>query len=125
MRNGDFGEVAAAYANFRLYNPFTGAAGGAGRDLFANNTIPSSMINGIARSVLDYFPLPNTTADLNSNQILDDYQQFREIRADRDNYDLKMTWQRHASHSVWGKFAMLDAEVIDNFSLGFDEGQPR
>ena len=24
MRNGDFGEVAAAYANFRLYNPFTG-----------------------------------------------------------------------------------------------------
>ena len=42
--------------------------------------------------------------------------------SDRDNYDLKMTWQRNASHSVWGKFAMLDAEVIDNFSLGFDEG---
>ena len=33
-----------------------------------------------------------------------------------------MTWQRNASHSAWGKFSMLDAEVIDNFSLGFDEG---
>ena len=69
MRNGDFGEVAAAYANFRLYNPFTGGAGGAGRELFANNTIPSSMINGVSRDVMDYYPLPNTTADLNSNQI--------------------------------------------------------
>ena len=122
MRNGDFGEVAAAYSAFRLYNPFTGGAGGAGRDLFANNQIPASMINPIARQVLGYFPLPNTTADLNSNQLADDYQQFREVRADRDNYDLKMTWQRNASHSMWGKLAMLDAEVIDNFSLGFDEG---
>ena len=80
------------------------------------------MINPIARQVLGYYPLPNTTADLNSNQLADDYQQFREVRVDRDNYDIKMTWQRNASHSMWGKFAMLDAEVIDNFSLGFDEG---
>ncbi len=122
MRNGDFGEVAAAYANFRLYDPTTGGAGGVGRQLFPNSTIPSSMINPIARSVLDYYPLPNTTADLNSNQVADDYQQFREVRTDRDNYDLKMTWQRSAAHSVWGKLSMLDADVVDNFSLGFDEG---
>ncbi|MEO5820006.1 MAG: TonB-dependent receptor, partial [Vicinamibacteraceae bacterium] len=122
MRTGDFGEVAAAYSTFRLYNPATGGAGGVGRELFPNNTIPASMINPVSRSVLDYFPLPNTAADLNSNQLADDYQQFREVQADRDNYDLKMTWQRNASHSVWGKVSMLDAEVIDNFSLGFDEG---
>ncbi len=122
MRTGDFGEVAAAYSTFRLYNPMTGGAGGVGRELFPNNTIPAAMINPVSRSVLGYFPLPNTTADLNSNQLADDYQQFREVQADRDNYDLKMTWQRNASHSVWGKVSMLDAEVIDNFSLGFDEG---
>ena len=79
MRNGDFGEVAAAYSAFRLYNPFTGGAGGVGRELFANNPIPASMINPVARQVLGYFPLPNTTADLNSNQLADDYQQFREV----------------------------------------------
>ena len=58
MRNGDFGEVAAAYPGFRLYNPFTGAASGAGRELFPNNTIPSSMINGVARDVMSYYPMP-------------------------------------------------------------------
>jgi hypothetical protein len=122
MRSGNFSEVAAAYPNFRLYNPFTGGAGGAGRALFPNNQIPASMINGISREVMGYYPMPNTTADLNSNQLADDYQQFREIRVDRDNYDLKMTYQRTNSHSIWGKFAMLDADVIDNFSLGFDQG---
>jgi hypothetical protein len=123
MRRGDFSEVAAAYANFRLYNPFTGGAGGVGRELFPGSVIPTSMINGVASSVIDtYFPLPNTTADLNSNQLADDYQLAREVRADRDNYDVKMTWQRSASHSMWGKLALLDAEVIDNFTLGFDNG---
>jgi hypothetical protein len=28
---------------------------------------------------------------------------------------------QHA-HQIWGKFSMLDAEVIDNFILGFDNG---
>ena len=40
MRAGDFSEVAAAYSSFRLYNPYTGGAGGAGREQFANYTIP-------------------------------------------------------------------------------------
>jgi hypothetical protein len=128
MRDGDFGEVAAAYnttanpSRFLLFNPYTGTATGTNRTQFPNYQIPGSLINPVARQILNYFPLPNTTADLNSNLLLDDYQQFREVRADRDNYDLKMTWQRSASHSMWGKFAMLDAEVIDNFALGFDEG---
>src|SRR4029450_6426486 len=86
------------------------------------NRIPASMINGIARDVMNYYPMPNTTADLNSNQILDDYQQFREVRVDRDNYDLKMTWQRNNSPAIWGHSATLDPDVIDTFSLGFAEG---
>ena len=64
--------------------------------------------------------------DLNSNQILDDYSvRCREVRVDRDNYDTKLTWQRSAPHSIWGKFAMLDAEVIDNFIARLRRGQPR
>ncbi|HEY7499541.1 MAG TPA: TonB-dependent receptor [Vicinamibacterales bacterium] len=122
MRNGDFGEVASAYSAFRLYNPFTGGAGGVGRELFPNSAIPSGLISPIARSVMSYYPAPNTASDLNSNQLPDDYQQFREVQVNRDNYDVKMNWQRTGSHTVWGKFAMLDAEVVDNFVLGFDNG---
>lgn len=122
MRNGDFSEVAAAYATFRLYNPFTGGAGGIGRDQFANFVIPGALIDPIAKSVMQYFPLPNTTSDLNSNQLPDDFQIPRTIRVDRDNYDLKLTWQRSAAHQVWGKLGVLNADVEDNFVLGFDRG---
>jgi hypothetical protein len=122
MRSGDFAEVAAAYSSFRLYNPFTGAAGGAGREPFANFTIPTGLIDPIARQLMQYYPAVNTTQDLNSNQIPDDYTRVTPVKVDRDNYDAKFTWQRSGSHSVWGKFATLDAEVVDNFQLGFDNG---
>jgi hypothetical protein len=122
MRQGDFSEVARAYPNFRLFDPATGGAGGVGRTQFPGFIIPANRINATTRQVLGLFPEPNTAADLNSNLLPDDFVQQRIVRNDRDNYDVKLTWQRSASHSIWGKFAMLDAEVIDNFILGFDEG---
>ncbi len=122
MRNGDFSEVPAVFTSFRLYNPYTGGAGGVGREQFPDFVIPSNLINPVSRRVLSYYPEPNTSADLNSNGLPDDYLQRRAIRSDRDNVDLKLTWQRTPAHSVWGKLALLDAEVIDNFILGFDNG---
>jgi hypothetical protein len=121
MRNGDFSEVAAAYSAFRLYNPLTGT-GGTGRQEFPNFTIPGNLLDPTARGVLNYYPLPNSTQDLNSNQLLDDYSVDREVQVDRDNYDTKFTFQRSAAHSMWGKFSMLNADVVDNFILGFDDG---
>ena len=124
MRNGDFSEVAAAYAGrFQLYDPATGSASGVGRTPFPNYTIPASRIDSIARQVLGYYPMPNTNQDLNSNQLLDDYFIPRTILMDRDNFDAKLTWQRSQTHSLWAKFGMLDNEGTgDNFILGFDEG---
>jgi outer membrane receptor protein involved in Fe transport len=122
MRNGDFSEVGAAYPTFRLYNPSTGGAGGVGREQFPGFMIPANQISPIWRRVLDFYPEPNTSQDLNSNRLPDDYVKAREVRNDRDNFDMKLTWQRSPSHSIWGKFGMLDAEVLDEYSLGFDEG---
>ncbi len=129
MRNGDFTEVAAAYPNttantnnFRLYNPNTGGAGGTGRTEFANFTVPGNMISPIAKAIMNFYPKVNSDRDLNSNFLLDDYVQPREVQVDRANYDSKITWQRSKDHSVWGKFSMLQADVVDNFILGFDEG---
>jgi len=121
MRAGDFSEVAAKYAAFKLYNPYTGV-GGAGREEFANFTIPSNMISSIAKGVMQYYPAVNSDRDFNNNSLMDDYVQTREVTVDRANYDLKLTWQRTSTHSVWGKFAVLDAEVVDNFNLGWDAG---
>jgi hypothetical protein len=122
MREGDFSEVNAVTPSFRLYNPFTGGAGGVGREQFPNNVIPSHLLSPVWRQALNFYPRPNTTDDVNRNGIQDDYVQAREVSNDRDNYDLKLSYQRSPAHSIWTKFAMLDAEVVDNFSLGFDEG---
>jgi hypothetical protein len=122
MRNGDFSEVAAAYSAFRLYNPATGGAGGVGREQFANFQIPAALISPIAKSILNLYPKVNSTSDINANQLLDDFVQRRTIKVDRNNFDSKITWQRTREHSIWGKFSMLRADVIDNFILGFDEG---
>lgn len=122
MRAGDFSEVAAAYSAFRLYNPATGAAGGAGRDQYDNFQIPAGLISPIAKAVMDYYPMPNSTTDLDRNGLLDDFTRVQTVEVDRDNYDTKFTYQRNASHSIWGKFSMLNADVVDNFQLGFEPG---
>ena len=126
MRTGDFSEVAAAYAAFRLYNPFTGGAGGVGRTQFPNFQIPANLLNPTAQKVLADWPMPNRTTDDNRNGLLDDYVVARTVKNDRDNFDAKLTYQRTSSHSIWAKFAMLDAEVVGGQSgeyvLGFDDG---
>jgi hypothetical protein len=122
MRAGNFSEVGAAGYNFTLYNPFTGGAGGVGRTPFAGNQIPANLIDPTATGILAQWPLPNTSTDINRNGIADDYVRRDTVRNDRDNFDVKLSWQRTGSHSIWGKFAMLDAEVVDNFILGFDQG---
>lgn len=128
MRNGDFTEVAALYntaatpTRFQLYDPSTGGAGGVGRTQFANFTIPAARISPAAKALMALYPKVNTTKDLNSNQILDDYVVPRETQVDRANYDGKLTWQRSKNHSIWGKFSTLRANVVDNYILGFDNG---
>lgn len=121
MRNGDFTEVAAAYSNFKLFNPDS-ATGGAGRQQFTNFTIPDGEISPIAKAIMDFYPKVNSDQDLNNNDLLDDYVQQREVQVDRANYDTKFTWQRSRDHSIWGKLSLLRADVVDNFILGFDEG---
>ena len=122
MRAGDFSEVAAAYSRFQLYDPRTGGAGGVGRTPFANYAVPANLISPISQGVMAFYPLPNSSQDLNSNQLLDDYNYLRNVFMDRDNYDLKLTYQRNPSHSIWGKFGMLDNEGTGRECyLGFDD----
>ncbi|MDO8835472.1 MAG: TonB-dependent receptor, partial [Vicinamibacterales bacterium] len=120
MRAGDFSEVAAAYPAFRLFNPNTGT-NGTGRDQFTNNVIPSNLISPIAVAAMRFFPAVNSTRDLNSNLLLDDYTQLREEFQLRDNVDFKVNYQLNSNAMVWGKFGMMDNQGSGNsFVLGFD-----
>jgi hypothetical protein len=125
MRAGDFGEVAAVSPNFRLFNPFTGGAGGVGRTQFPNNVIPGNLLSPIWSKALQFYPLPNA-ADVNGNGLADDFVQARTVQNDRNNIDTKLTWQRSPSHNIWAKFSMLKANVVGGsageYVLGFDNG---
>ncbi|MFN7622682.1 MAG: TonB-dependent receptor domain-containing protein, partial [Acidobacteriota bacterium] len=37
---------------------------------------------------------------------------------DRNNYDVKVNWNRNENHQIWGKFSHMRALVVGNFALG-------
>jgi hypothetical protein len=118
MRNGDFGEVLALNPAFRIYDPATGTSTGAGRTAFENAVIPAGRISEISKKIQARYPAPNnpgTNNGLQNNLFIP-----RNPKADRDNYDVKVNWNRTSAHQIWGKFSMMQASVFDLFYLGLD-----
>jgi len=118
MRNGDFSEVLALNSAFRIYDPRTGTSAGAGRTSFENAIIPANRISEISKKIQAMYPEPNnpgTNNGLQNNLFIP-----RQPKADRDNYDFKVNWNRTTSHQIWGKFSMMQASVFDLYYLPFD-----
>jgi hypothetical protein len=69
MRNGDFSQLLAR--GIQLYNPFSAtkdANGNYVRSPFPGNIIPSNLLSPVAKSILNYIPLPNVAgAGLENN----------------------------------------------------------
>ncbi len=106
---------------FKLFNPYTGT-GGAGRDQWVDNKIPAQYMSSISQNVMKFYPAVNSTKDLNSNLLLDDYTQLREEFQQRDNFDFKMNYQLNPNAMVWGKVGVMDNEGSGSeFYLGFDD----
>jgi hypothetical protein len=107
QRAGNF----SAY-NTGIYDPATGNIDGTGRTLFPNATIPANRINPIATKLLALIPLPNlpgTTAN---------YYNSAPMSLDRNNYDVKVNWNRTQSHQIWTKFSHMKADAKAEFALG-------
>jgi outer membrane receptor protein involved in Fe transport len=120
MRNGDFSEVLAFNPAFRLYDPRTGnATTGAGRTEFPGAVIPADRLNPIAKQIQALYPAPNNAGT--NNGLQNNYFAARLPEAYRDNYDLKINWNRNSAHQIWGKFSMMDASVQDLFYLPFED----
>ncbi len=118
MRNGDFSEVLAFNPNFRIYDPATGTPDGRNRAVFENAIIPTDRLSSIALKIQSVYPAPNapgTNNGLQNNLLIP-----RQPKADRDNYDAKVNWNRTPQHQIWGKFSMMHASVFDLFYLGLD-----
>lgn len=117
MRSGDFSEAFNANGSLQLiYDPLTGDLDGRGRTPFAGNVVPADRINAIAKLINAFYPLPNAPGT-SSNF-------FKEVVStfDRNQYDVKINWNRSRSHQIWGKLGVMDATVSNLNKLAFDGG---
>ena len=113
LRGGDFSNARNADGSLQvIYDPTTGNADGTGRTPFANNQIPASRIDPIARKILDLFPQANT-GGIGAGNLTNNYQRGETRTTDRHNYDVKINWNRTSSHQIWGKASYMDAVVDD------------
>ena len=117
MRNGDFSEATNTNGSLQLiYDPLTGDVEGRGRQQFAGNIIPASRIDPIARRINELYPLPNGPGN-SSNYFKEFISTF-----DRNQYDVKINWNRSPGHQIWGKIGVMDATVSNLQKLSFDGG---
>ena len=120
MRNGDFSELLAINPNFRLFDPATGNANGTGRAEFPGAVIPANRISSVAREIQAFYPAPNNPGT--SNGLLNNLFVPLAPEAIRNNYDLKLNWNRSSTHQLFAKFSNMRADVTDLFYLGVDGG---
>jgi hypothetical protein len=102
-RSGDFSALLNLKTNAAtIYDPSSGVLSGTqvSRTPFPNNTIPSSLINPIAKNYLQYFPLPN------SGGLVDGRQNYVLSTIDSDGYD--------------NELGRMDVNFSDKNRLSFD-----
>jgi hypothetical protein len=107
QRRGDFSRYDTV-----IYDPLTGNPDGSDRTPFPNNIIPENRISPITRKMQDLVPLPNLPGVTNN------YSRSATQAMNRDNFDVKLNWNRTTSHQVWAKFSMMDAQVTGEYALG-------
>ncbi|MEO7270945.1 MAG: TonB-dependent receptor [Vicinamibacterales bacterium] len=114
LRAGDFSQAVNTNGSVQtIYDPSTGnSSNGLGRAAFANNQIPANRLDSIALKILALYPLPNSPG-IGAGGLTNNYRREETRTVDRDNYDLKMNWNRTPAHQIWGKFSFMNAKVDD------------
>ncbi|MBV8070125.1 MAG: TonB-dependent receptor [Acidobacteriaceae bacterium] len=79
-----------------IYNPFTGNANGTGRQQFAGNVIPSTMINPISTKLLALLPAPNQPSATGVNN----YYELLPFHKDTTSFDTKVDYDPTESDRI-------------------------
>lgn len=106
QRRGDF----SAYNT--IFDPLTGAANGSGRVAFPGNTIPMNRQSAIVRRFQELIPEPNRPG------VTGNYGVSGNQKLNRDNFDVKVNWNRTEKSTIWGKYSAMDAQVDCPAALG-------
>jgi carboxypeptidase family protein/TonB-dependent receptor-like protein len=96
QRRGDFSSYGTT-----IYDPLTGNANGSGRTAFPNNIIPADRMSRVARTIIDWLPLPTTSA-VSSNYFASGVAEF-----DRHSSDVKVNWNPSGRLTMFGRASVL------------------
>jgi outer membrane receptor protein involved in Fe transport len=114
IRTGNF----SAYAGLgNIYDPRTGDANGAGRQLFPNNVIPSNRLSPVWLKIQALAPLPNQPAQ-DAFGTSGNFFSAATLALTRDQYDFKTNYNINAKLMIWGKYSNLIAPVKGAGALG-------
>ncbi|MGC2249152.1 MAG: carboxypeptidase regulatory-like domain-containing protein, partial [Acidobacteriaceae bacterium] len=96
-RGGDFSALPQ-----QLYNPFTTTPvpGGYTRQAFFNNQIPSGLIDPVAKTMLDYLPLPNGPGLFNN------FTSAMSSPIDKNDYSIRVDQQLTHSSKLFGRYSI-------------------
>jgi hypothetical protein len=121
-RQGDFSQTRnQAGALVRIFNPFTTRANPAGgfiRDQFANNRIPTNLIDPVALNIIKFYPKANLPGDPNTNT--NNYQQSGSTRLNLDNYDGRLDWKINERQSFFTRYSFRYTEDVPLVSFPQD-----
>ena len=107
LRSGDFSGLGTT-----IYDPATGNPGGTGRTPFPGNVIPSDRISAIAAQIQAALPLPNGEGAFGN------YTATGPVEMDRNNFDLKVSYNLSRAGQVWAKYGLMNAAVSSDAFLG-------
>src|SRR5579863_9625646 len=112
QRSGNFSQTYTFDQNGNLapvviYNPFTIAADGT-RQPFANNIIPASLIDPVAKNLLAYFPEPNVTGDAVTNY--NNYRKNVQSSTSQYQYDARVDHQFNDTNRLALRFSRLSSD---------------
>jgi hypothetical protein len=102
-----------------IYNPMTGATNGTGRTQFTNNFIPLTQIspaalgylqNYLGKAVTTFAPYSPANSFNYTNNADGDYT--------RSDIDAKFTYLPNSKSTVWGRYSISLADILDPPALG-------
>jgi hypothetical protein len=105
QRGGDFSGLLKSGSLYQIYDPLTRRPEAGGRfrvDPLAGNIVPAARLSPIARKILDYYPLPNTTgtADFRNNLALPNEPE----EVDYQTHTMRVDHNRNERHRLFGRW---------------------
>ena len=122
-RTGNLGDWLAASPLYQIYDPTSGnPTTGVGRVPFANNMIPTSRISPQATALLNYFPLPNTSAFGTSYE--NNFDAGGAVAITGNLWNTRWDYYLNSKNTIFGRYSYAGYTEQAPGAFGLEAGGP-